>query len=148
MLKKIKEALFKIYNSEEKKGVFLSWFDKEHHLLTAEGIVETQKPLHETVDIVYKKAIVPHIKEVMYVACDIVSDIIEIHDIQKVLNLSPKEFGFVVVDQDDDVSGVILPNTAWVADAKSALSYIKKKYGIHGKVEIYAFRTERIIVGK
>jgi len=148
MLEKIKKVLFKTYNSEEKKGVFLSWFDKEHTLLSSEWVVDTKKPLHETVDTVYKKAIVPHLKEVMYVACDIVSDIIEIREIKKVLDLSPKEFWFVVVDQDDDTSWVILPNTEWVSDAKSALSYIKKKYGIHGKVEIYAFRTERIIVSK
>ena len=148
MLEKIKKVLLKTYNSEEKKGVFLSWFDKEHHLLSSEWVVDTEQALYKTLDAVYKTSIAPHIKEVMYVACDIDSDIIEIHDIKKVLDLSPKEFWFVVVDQDDDVSGVILPNTEWVSDAKSALSYIKKKYGIHGKVEIYAFRTERIVVSK
>lgn len=148
MLEKIKKVVFKTYNSEEKKGVFLSWFDKDHILLDSQGVVETEKSLHESLDTVYKAAIVPHIKEVMYVICDVVADIIEIHDLKKVLDLSPKEFWFVVVDQDDDVSWVILPNMAGVTDAKSALSYIKKKYGIHGKVEIYVFRTERIVISK
>lgn len=148
MLEKIKKGVFASYNSEEKKGVFLSWFDENRALLISQWIVFTEKPLHKTIDMVYQETIKKHLKETLYVVCDVVSETIEIHDIKEVLTLSPKEFGFIVIDKKDDASGVILPNTEWVADTQSALSYLKKKYGIHGKVEIFAFRTDRIIISK
>jgi hypothetical protein len=53
-----------------------------------------------------------------------------------------------MLDTDDQLSGVILPNTLWITDAKHALRAMKQKYALHGKVEVIAFRTQRIILAK
>lgn len=148
MLDKIKTAVFAEYRDEEVKGVFMSWFSEKQILVVSNGTLVTDKPLHETLDIVYTATIEEESKKIRYVACDVVTDVLEITNLQDVLAMSPVEYGFVIVDKEDDISGVILPNTAGVADAKSALAYLKKKYGIHGDVEIYAFRTNRIVITK
>ena len=148
MKEKIKKAVFKKYNPEEKKGVFLSWFDKEHTLLISQWIITSEKSLQENIESLYDKFLLPKKKELYYFSCDIVSDIIEIKDIQKAFDLSPQEFWFAVMDQEDQNAWIILPNMSWVSDAKSALYYIKQKYHIHGKVEIFAFRTERITISR
>ena len=81
--------------------------------------------------------------------CDIVWDITAYTDTPDAfLQLSPEEYWFIAIDTQDDISGVLLPNTSGVADAKSALFDLKNKYGIHGQVELYAFRTTRIIIAR
>jgi hypothetical protein len=41
-----------------------------------------------------------------------------------------------------------LPWVAWVADAKHALHHVKKKYWVEWNVEVFIFRTERLVVSK
>ena len=148
MIQSIKQTLFKLYNNEEQKGLFMSWFDSNHQLLFSHGVVITDKPLHQVIDIIYKTHVKPELKNITYIACDVVTDLIEFQTFEEITKLSPREFWFLVVDKEDDLSGILLPNTAGVQDTKSALAYIKKKYGIHGQVEIVAFRTERIVITK
>ena len=104
MLEKIKKAIFAMFNSEEKKGVFLSGFDAEHGLVTSHGVVTTDKPLHEVIDAVYSNHLKPLLKEVRYVACDVISEVIQIHAIQDLLDKSPEEYGFLIIDTEDAIS--------------------------------------------
>jgi hypothetical protein len=50
-------------------------------------------------------------KKVDTVAMDIVTDTVEIHDLTTLGQYDIQEFGFVMLDTDDQLSGVILPNT-------------------------------------
>lgn len=148
MREKIKEGLFQIYNPEEKKGLFLSWFSKEKKLLVSDGVVTSDKPLHELIDALYAGYIESKIEDILYVCCDVVTDVIEIIDGAEIVTKSPEEWWFAVVSKETGQSGVILPATSWVTDARSALFYLKKKYAVEGKAEVAVFRTNRIVIWK
>lgn len=148
MREKIKEALFQLYNPEEKKGIFLSGFSKEKKLLVSEWVVSSDKPLHELIDSLYATYLEKKMEDVLYVCCDVVTDIIEIVDGAEVVTKSPEERWFAVVSRETGQSGVILPAMWGVTDARSALFYLKKKYAVEGKADVAVFRTNRIVVGK
>lgn len=148
MIKQVKEQVFKTFNPEEIKGAFLSWFDANHALVTSHGILHSNTPLREVLDTVYSSHLADKLKQISYIVVDVVSDLVQVKNPEDVFSMSPQEFGFAIIDTEDDLSGVLLPNTSGVADSKSALYSLKQKYWIHGQVEIFAFRTERIIVAK
>lgn len=148
MREKIKEGLFQQYNPEEKKWLFLSGFSKEKKLLVSEWVVSSEKPLHELIDALYVWYIESKIEDILYVCCDVVTDLIEITDGAEIVTKSPEERGFAVVSKETGQSWVILPATSWVTDARSALFYLKKKYAVEGKAEVAVFRTNRIIIWK
>jgi len=149
MIDNIKKAIYKDYNPEEKKWLFLSWFSKDRKLVVSQWLVFTDNVLSKNIDGLYEAYILPETKHIMYVVCDIVADIVDYSETPwEFLKLSPKEYWFIAIDKEDDLSGVILPNTLGVVDAKSALYDLKKKYGIHGQVELYAFRTKRLVIAK
>ncbi len=148
MLEKIKASLFKEYNAEEKKWVFLSWFTWSKDLLVSQWVCDTDLPLYQTLESIYQEHIEPVIKQLWYIVVDIVVELIELEDTNNIREMDPKEYGVIVVDQEDDKSWVILPNTEWIVDMKWALFAIKKQYWVHGKISIAVFRTERIIFSK
>lgn len=104
-------------------------------------------PLHELVDVVYEE-FGDRVSDTIYISIDIVSEIIQLKDSADILTKDPQERGFALVTPDGNQSGVMLPAIEAVADAKQALYQIKKKYGIDGEVEVFVFRTERMIVAK
>lgn len=146
MLEKIKKVLFETYWSEEEKGVFLSWFDDNQELLISQGVLTSDIPLYELLETVYQE-IESETKQIVYIVCDVVSEIIQLENTKEILSKDPQEFGFAMI-WEDDRSGVILPGVAGVADAKHALYHIKKKYGIEWHGEVFVFRTDRIVVSK
>ncbi len=148
MLERCKEYLFKTYNAEEKKGLFLSWFDATKKLIVSTGVVETDRPLRELIEQVYTSSIQPLLDQVQYIAIDIVTEVIAFPEAQQVFSLDPKVYWFVVEDLEDDNVGVILPNVAGVNDIKQVLYDLKKKYNIHGKAAISWFTTERVLIAK
>jgi len=146
MLDKIKKVLFESYGSDEEKWIFLSGYDDQQDLIISQWVLTSDLPVHELLDTIYEE-IQSEIQDVIYVAIDIVSDIVQLEDSEDILHKDPQEFGFALV-WEDDMSGVILPGVAWVADAKHALYHVKKKYGIEWNAEVFVFRTERLVVSK
>ncbi len=146
MLEKIKKVLFESYGSEEEKGIFLSWYDDQQDLIISQWVVSSDMPLHELLDTIYTE-IESEMWDIIYVAVDIVSEIIQLSDSADILTKDPQEFGFAVIGE-NDTSWVILPGVAGVADAKHALYHVKKKYAIEWNVEVFVFRTERLVVSK
>lgn len=146
MLEKIKKILFETYWSEEQKWLFLSWFDDQQELIISEWVVTSDAPLHELVDNIYDE-IDEYMWDIIYVVCDVVSEIIQLETMKDILSKDPQEYGFVLLWEDNS-SGVILPAVAWISDAKHALYHIKKKYDIHGQGEVFVFRTDRIVISK
>lgn len=148
MLEKIKKALYATYSPDEVKGVFFSGFWENQKLVFSQWVVTTDKPLHELLESLYGSFSDEQLKKIRYMVVDIVSDVTEVHDLNEAMQVPTDEFGFAVVATDTTQSGVILPKTAGVSDAKSALFDLKQKYDIHGKAEVFLFRTQRIIVSK
>jgi len=147
MLEKIKKSLFESYGSEEEKWLFLSGFDKDHTLLVSKWVLQTDLPLYELLDTV-REELGERVTDSIYISVDIVSEIIQLKDSADILTKNPEERWFALVTADGTESGVMLPAIEAVEDAKQALYQIKKKYAIEWDVEVFVFRTERIVVAK
>ena len=147
MLDRITNSLPKWFTRDSITWVFLSWYDASHLLLASQWAVVSDQPLWVTLTTLWEDSF-KELKGLDTLAVDVVADTIEINDLSTLGNYDPEEFGFVMIDTDDDRSGVILPHTAWVTDAKHALWAMKEKYWLHGKVEVIAFRTHRTILAK
>ena len=147
MLEAIKNAIYKTYKPTDQKYLFLSLFDGNKNLLASNGVIATDKPLDQLIDILYTGIVSKH-PETQSIVVDIVLDIVPQTDIATLLTLSPAENGVVIVDKWDKKSGVMLPWTADIADMKTALNKIKDKYGLAGDVEMYTFKTEKITISK
>lgn len=145
MLEQIKKSVTARYKLDDTKGVFLSAFDKKGELLSSQGVLHTDKKLGDVVEKLYKWFAEDMIKKVGLMTVDIVTSLFEETNISKIPTTSVKQYGFYMIDANNK-SGVVLPNTKGVADAKNALYVLKQKYGISGKVKVFLFTTDRVIV--
>lgn len=144
MLEKIKKAIAARYKLDDTKGVFLSVFDTKGVLLTSQGVLHTDKSLESVIEKLYK-SFVEDLKKVGLITIDIVTSLFEETNISKIPTTSVKQYGFYVIDGNNK-SGVTLPNTKGIADAKNSLYVLKQKYGISGKVKVFLFTTDRLMV--
>lgn len=145
MLDQIQKVITTRYKLDDTKGVFLSVFDKKWNLLSSQGVLHTDKDLKSVTEKLYKGFAEDTIKNTGLMTIDIVTSLFEETNISKIPEASVRQYGFYVIDSNNK-SGVILPNTKGVADAKNALYVIKQKYGITWKVKIFLFTTDRLIV--
>lgn len=148
MLELIKTNLLSFYDKTDKFWLFFSLFDANNNLLLSNGVLTTDKPLPELVEILYHALLEKVEKQTQFIAIDIVKDIQLQPDIQKLLTLSPKDYGIFVINRQTNVSGVVLPDTQGITDIKWALALLKQKYGLAGNVEISTFTTRRVAFQK
>lgn len=145
MLEIIKQKLFEKNNATDVKGLFLSCFDEQSNLLASQGMLQTDQPL-ETVLTTLVQQLAATASKTKVVVCDVVGEVKQEIDVNKLLAMSPVQFGICVVSLDGSQRGVLLPGTAWVADMKHALFTVKQKHAINGQVNVYVFSTQRIAV--
>jgi len=150
MLEKIKTKLFEKYKKEESKWLFFSLFDKEGNVLTSTGVLQTDKNMWDLVEII-SAGILDKEKWAVSVAVDVVTEVNQETDMQKLIWLSTKDYGLFLINNDHgpaslgtQKSWIILPNMKGVNDVKTALGLIKQKYQVSGNVMIYVFKTERM----
>ena len=143
MLEKIKQKLLEFYHKEDKFWLFFSLFDVQNKLLISNGVVTTDKPLEELIDILYH-AFLEKQANAHIIVIDIIKEIQVQPDIQKLLTLSAKDYGIFAINKETNISGIVLPDTAGVPDIKTALWLLKQKYNLSGNVEISTFTTRRI----
>ncbi len=148
MLEQIKTKLLSFYNKTDKIWLFFSLFDVNNNLILSNGVLTTDKTLTELIEILYHALLKNVEKNVSIITIDIVKEIQIQQDIQKLLTLSPKDYGIFVINKQTNISGIVLPNTQWIIDIKWALALIKQKYGLGGNVEISTFTTRRIAFKK
>ncbi len=148
MLDRCKEVLFKTYNAEEKKWIFISGFNEAKKLIVSQWIVDTDAPLRENIETIYTNHIAKNLDMIDYIVIDVVTEIVSFPDANTIFTLDPKVYGLIIEDLEDDNVGIILPNIAWVTDMKQVVYDLKKKYGIHGKATISWFTTSRILIAK
>jgi len=153
MLEKIKTKLWEKYDKKDVRWIFFSLFDKDGNLLISHGVLETDKPLNDLIDIVYA-GILEKEKNAVSVAFDLVTEVNQESDMTKLMWLSTKDYGVFLINNDHDPatlgtqkSWIILPNMKGVNDIKTALGLIKQKYQVSGNVLIYVFKTERMAFG-
>lgn len=146
-LEAIKTAIFQTYKKEDQKGMFFSLLDGNQILLASNGVVATDKPLDQLIDILYHGIVDKHL-ETQTVIADIILDIIPQTDVAALLSLSPTDNGILMINKSDKKSGIMLPWTAEVPDMKTALTKIKAKFGLAGDVEMYTFKTGKITITK
>lgn len=144
MLELIKTKLLSFYDKTDKLWLFFSLFDANNNLLLSNWVLVTNKPLPELVEIIYHALLSKVEKQTKAIAIDIVKEINLQPDIQKLLTFSTKEYWIFVINKQTNISGVVLPDTEWIADIRWALALLKQKYGLSGNVEISSFTTRRI----
>ena len=142
----IKEVLYKDYSADEKKWIFFSWFDENLTELFSNWVVYTEDELDSCIDSLYSWVVEDHEKSLKYTVIDVVDNIQELTNPEDILKTDPQKYWFFLICQDSDDTWAILPNIEWVADAKHALSLVKKKYNLSGKVEVFVFTTNRIVI--
>lgn len=141
MLDRILTSVSSLYSLDTVTWVFLSCFDKNNFLLWSHGSLQTQKPLKDVLPILYGSL---NTESISYVAIDIVEDIKEHKDKESFLKLNMLSRGLFVLSWAK--SWVMLPATLGVNSSVEALSFIKQKYNISGRVRLFSFATKRIIV--
>jgi len=141
MIKKIEEVVYGKYDKNDVVWVFLSSFDKDNHMLLSQGSLETSKPLWSLLPLLYTSVAHPNSA---FIAVDIVQDIVEHTEKDSFLALDMIKHGLFLLSWEK--SGVMLPGTIGIDSSKLALSAIKKKYAIDGKVRLFSFMTDRIVV--
>jgi len=146
MLEKIKTKLFEKYKKEDNKWLFFSLFDKDGNLLTSSGVLQTDKNMWDLVEII-SAGILDKEKWAVSAAIDVVLEVSQESDMQKLLTISTKDYGVFLINNETQKSWIILPNIKGVNDVKTALGLIKQKYQVSGNVLIYVFKTERIAFG-
>lgn len=146
MLEKIKTKLFEKYKKEDSKWLFFSLFDKDGNLLTSTGVLQTDKNMGDLVDII-SAGILDKEKWAVSVAVDVVGEVTQESDMQKLMAISTKDYGVFLINNETQKSWIILPNMKGVGDVKTALGLIKQKYQVSGNVMIYIFKTERMAFG-
>lgn len=146
MLEKIKTKLFEKYKKEESKWLFFSLFDKDGNVLTSTGVLQTDKNMNDLVEII-SAGILDKEKWAVSVAVDVVLEVTQESDMNKLMWISTKDYGVFLINNETQKSWIILPNMKWVNDVKTALGLIKQKYQVSGNVMIYVFKTDRIAFG-
>gem|GEM_PF-4820132 len=69
--------------------------------------MKSDLPLHELIDTLTDE-VDEEMKDVVFVAVDIVSEIIQLESTEDILSKDPLEYGFALIGE-NDTSGVILP---------------------------------------
>ncbi|MDD2536955.1 MAG: hypothetical protein PHU61_00450 [Candidatus Absconditabacteria bacterium] len=145
MLEAIKKLIYSKYGANDRVGLFYSLFDQKGILLDSHGVVETDKNLDALIDLLYTGMIKKQELKVKKMAFDIVSELKPQQDVAAFLQLSPKEYGIVLVSVSGGKSGVLLPNTAGIETMQQALAAIKTKHQLSGNVSISTFKTDRLV---
>jgi hypothetical protein len=142
MLEKILKELSVSHTLTDAYGVFLSCFDSDWSAIASQWTIQATKPLDQIIPVLYN-ALDASNKPASFVV-DIVKDVVEHTDKDSFVWLDVSVRGMCVVGEGS--SWVLLPWTVGISSSKDALSAIKKKYTITGKVRLYSFATDRIVV--
>lgn len=145
MIEKIKAELFKKYKNDEIRGLFFSLFDNSNNILFSNGVIKTDKTMDKLIDTLYYW-LMDKISWVKIIVVDVVLSYVQETDLQKLLTYSIKDYWFCLISIVDQKTWIVLPDTKWISDVKQALGYIKQKNWISWNVEIYSFKTDRVVL--
>ena len=142
MLDKILQQVSLSHTLTDISGVFLSLFDAKGELIVSQWTLQTTKSIEQLIPVLYNALVESH--TIVSVVVDVVKDIVEQTDKEKFAWLDMSLSGLCLVG--NGTSGVLLPWTVGIVSSKDALTALKKKYNIEGKIRLYGFATDRIII--
>lgn len=145
MLDKIHNKLFRNYWKSEKKWIFLSGIDKDGNTIFSNWVIKTDENLFDTVNLLYENFVEPE-EDVKYIVIDVVDKIQELNEAEQIFWTNVSKNWFLIICENTNESGLILPSIENVADAKHAISLVKNKCELSWDVEIYSFTTKKILV--
>ena len=143
MLEKIKTILFQKYAKTDSRWIFLSSFGENNQILDSTWVVYADKSLEDILDTIYHWVIEKR-QWIKFVVLDVVTEYREIMDLSEMQDLSVKDYGIIVVE--DNKSWAILPNTKWVTDLSQCIQLIESKNWLSWDAKIVVFQTDRIVV--
>lgn len=143
MLIKIKEYILKKYWKNNNLWFFISAFDKNNNLITSHGLLFSDKWIEETINLVYKWLIQKYEKDIHYIILDVVQETKDLQNIGELGKISLNEYGICLMEKEWEKTGILLPNTEWIATIPEALQLIKEKNDLNGDIDIMIFKTER-----
>ncbi len=147
MLKKILENVSSKFDINQKKGIFVSVFDKNGNLLLSKWTVFTDKSIKEQIEWFYNTFLKELSKKLKVVVVDVVKNIVQLNSTDDILSTDVSQYWLLIVSNNGEEAWIILPDVKWVSDVKNSLYLIKKKFDIKNKkVIIYRFETERIVI--
>lgn len=142
MLDKILQQLSTSYTMTSISGIFLSLFDTKGELIVSQWTLETTKTMEQLIPVLYNALAWSTVFGSVVV--DIVRDIVEYTDKEKFTWLDMSVYGICIVW--DSSSGVLLPWTVGIQSSKDALVALKRKYNVTGKIRLYSFTTNRVVI--
>lgn len=104
----IKKAIFAKYKPEETKGMFVSLFDEQKNLLASNGVLATDKPLDQLIDIL-ENGIISKYPAAKTADIFIIQDVVSQTDVAKLMTVPPEKNGIFMIQKDGQKSGVMLP---------------------------------------
>ncbi len=142
MKDKIQQQVSKVFNLTEKRWIFLSVFDTWGKLVFSKWMLFTDKMLKDSINDLVSKVTN---KSINFVVCDVVKNVIEVQDVEEIKKIDVVNWWICIVW--DDGQWLLLPNTKWIPDSKTAISLIVKKNKIRSKkVNVYKFSTQRFTI--
>ena len=143
ILQGLTQTIYTRYQAADTNGVFVSAYDQAGKLLISQGIVQSEDTVTQKVTTLHDTYLKP-LQHVELVMIDIVKNLMEQKEYAVVLGMDPHDYGLVIETLDQQVVGVLLPNTAEVADMAHAIYAIKQKHSLTGDVILYTFQTDRL----
>jgi hypothetical protein len=90
MIDLIKQKIFEHIKPEEPHGLFFSLYDNKGTLLCSNGVVKSDKPSTQIIDMIYHGLLEKH-QNTKTIVCDIVEQLTVENDVQKLLSYNPKD---------------------------------------------------------
>lgn len=148
MLEEIKKLIYSKYKAEDKNWLFFSIFDNKGNLITSNGVLTSDKPLEETITLIYNWIIKKEEKNTKHIIIDVVNEIIEQKDVNNFLKMDPKANWVLLIETKWDKTWVMLPNMKWITSMTQAVAWIKSKYQLQWDVTISTFTVTELILDR
>ena len=146
MLEEIKKLIYSKYKPEDKIWLFFSLFDDKWKLIISNGVLTTDKTLEEMINLLYNWILKKRESKTKHIIIDVINEIIEQKDAAAFLNMDPKINWVLLSETAWEKTGLILPNTKWVASMKQAVAWIKSKYKLEWDVAISTFTVDELVL--
>jgi len=126
--------------------ITISWFDKDNNLLFIKWIIFSDEKRSINLKRLYDEFILPN-RKIKVLVIDLIENLEEITDINKLKNLNLKEKWLFIWDTSNNNWTFVLPNTKWVKNFASAYKAIKQKTKFSSwNVNVYTFTTKRFVI--
>ena len=148
MLEEIKKLIYSKYKPEDKIWLFFSLFDEKWSLLASNGVLNSDKTLEDSINLLYNWIIKKQEWKTKHIIIDVVNEVTEQKDVNAFLQMDPKTNWVLLAETQWDKTWVMLPNMKWITSMTQAVAWIKSKYQLQWDVTISTFTVNELILDK